>query len=109
MVLSTTRYAAAIKKLLEHYVPLLGILAGFYFSERADAKGKSQTSIEAFLFALVVIGIGVLGPPVLIALGDTIEAALRLLDTVAVIGTSLASACLAFYFSKSGKASGASA
>ncbi len=97
--------APAIKKLLEHYVPLLAILAGFYFSERTLADKGSETSIEAFVFALVVVAIWVLGPPILIAASETIEGALRLLDSVAVIGTSLASLGLAFYFSKGGKGS----
>lgn len=99
----------AIKKLLEHYVPLLAILAGFYFSERAATDEGNKTSVETFAFALVLVGIWVLGPPVLIAVSETIEASMRLLESVAVIGTSLASACLAFYFSKSGKGSGSGA
>lgn len=93
----------AIKKLLEHYVPLLAILAGFYFSERAVTDEGQKTSVETFMFASVVVGIWALAAPVLIAVSDTIEAAMRILETLAVIGTSLTSASLVFYFSKSAK------
>ena len=93
----------AIKKLLAHYVPLLAILAGFYFSERAIDARENQTSLETFVFAVIVVGLWVLIPPLLIAFSTTIEAALRFLDSVGVFGTSLGSACLAFYFSKSAK------
>jgi len=93
----------AIKKLLEHYVPLLAILAGFYFSERVATDVGQETSVETFVFATVVVGIWALAPPILIATSDTIEAAIRILETLGVIGTSLTSAALVFYFSKSAK------
>jgi uncharacterized integral membrane protein len=95
--------APAIKVLMQHYLPLLAILGGFYFSERAFVDQGGDTSIETVAFALVVVGIWVLGPPILIAISQTIEGAMRLLDSGAIIGTSLVSACLAFYFSKSSK------
>ena len=99
-------YAAAspaIKKLLEHFIPLLAILSGFYFSERTSNDEGNQTSVETFAFALVVVAIWVLGPPILIAFCNTIEAAMRLLDSFSIIGTSLTSACLSFYFAQSSK------
>lgn len=92
-----------IDKLLQHFVPLLAILVGFYFSERAvDEEGKA-TSIEALVLATFLVGCWSISPAVLLIASETLPAAMRLLDSVAVIGTSLASACLAFYFSKSGK------
>ena len=95
--------APAIKKLLEHYAPLLAIVAGFYFSERATPTEGSSTASETFILAVVFVGLWVLGPPVLITFSDSIDAAMRLLDSVGAIGTSLTSAAIAFYFSKSGK------
>jgi hypothetical protein len=99
--------APAIKGLLGHYVPLLSILAAFYFSEHAATDVGSSTSVEAFVFASVVVAIWSLAPPVLIAAADTIQASMRILETLTVIGTSLTSASLVFYFSKSAKGSGA--
>lgn len=93
----------AIKKLLEHYIPLLAILAGFYFSDRSLEPGDNQTSIETFIFSVAIVGIWSLIPPILIFFCDTIESGMRLLESVGVLGSSLGSACLAFYFSKSGK------
>lgn len=95
--------APVIKKLLAHYLPLLAILAGFYFSERATKEEGASTTIETFVFALTVVLLWAFGPSALIALSDTIEGAMRILDSFAVIGTSLTSASIAFYFSKSGK------
>jgi hypothetical protein len=95
--------APAIRKLLEHYVPLLCILAGFYFSERNMESGGNQTSTETLFFAVAIMGIWSSIPPVLITFSGTIESAVRLLESVGIIGTSLGSACLAFYFSKTGK------
>jgi hypothetical protein len=90
----------AIERLLQVYVPLLGILAGFYFAEQSSTKG-SHTSIEAFGFAMVLICVWVFAAPVLIFFSATIEAAIRLLNSISVLGTSLASSALAFFFSKS--------
>jgi hypothetical protein len=93
-----------ISKLLQHFVPLLAIVGGFYFSERAVEEQGRPTTVEALILATVLIGCWAVAPSVLLLASDTLPAAMRLLDSVAVIGTSLASACLAFYFSKSGKA-----
>lgn len=101
--ISSETSSSAIKLLIGHYLPLLAILGGFYFSERAVVDQGSDTSIETVAFALIIVGLWVLGPPILIAISQTIEGAMRLLDAGAVIGTSLVSACLAFYFSKSAK------
>ncbi|WP_414158481.1 hypothetical protein ACMGG8_22910 [Pseudomonas sp. BNK-45] len=97
--------SSAIKLLVGHYLPLLAILGGFYFSERSVVDQGGNTSIETVTFALIIVGLWVLGPPMLIAVNSTIEGAMRLIDSGAVIGTSLVSACLAFYFSKSAKVS----
>lgn len=87
--------------LLNQYIPLLAILAGFYFSERATIKSSVETSAETFLFAIFIVTIWVFGPPILLLATPTVEAAKRLLDTANVLGTSLTSGCLVYYFSKS--------
>jgi hypothetical protein len=92
-----------IASLLTHYVPLIGILVGFYFSERISTDTASATSLEALSLAVVLVGVWVLAPPVLLALSETGEAAVRLLESVAVFGSSLASASLAYFFAKTGK------
>jgi len=92
------------KRLVGHYAVMLAVVAGFYFSERNAAGDGTSTAVEAFVLAMVLVGTWSLGPPVLIALSATIESAMRHLDSMSVIGASLASAALAFYFSRSGKA-----
>ncbi|MDW8227911.1 MAG: hypothetical protein RMJ60_08960 [Anaerolineales bacterium] len=99
--------APVIKKLLEHYIPLLSVLAGFYFSERATADQGTSTTTETLVFATIVTAIWALAPPILVGAADTVDAAIRILDMLTGVGTSLTSACLAFYFSKSAKLRGA--
>jgi hypothetical protein len=91
-----------VKRLIEFYAPLVGVLAGFYFSELGSSNGKTThaTSIEAFALATCLVGAWVSLPPLLLAVVDTVEGALRFLDTVAIVGA-LAMGALAFYFSKS--------
>lgn len=98
--------APAIKRLLEHYIPMLAILAGFYFSERATLDEGHQTSLESFVFAVMIVAVWVFAPPILIAASDTVEGSMRLLESITGVGTSLTSACLVFYFSKSAKMGG---
>ena len=92
-----------IASLLTHYVPLLGILVGFYFSERASSTDAAPVSLDAFAIALVLVGLWVFAPPVLLGASETGAAAIRLLESVAVLGSSLASACLAYFFSRTAK------
>ncbi len=93
-----------INKLLQHFVPLLAIVGGFYFSELAIEEQGKSTTVEALVLATALVGCWALAPSILLLASETLPSAVRLLDSVAVIGTSLASACLAFYFSKSSKA-----
>jgi hypothetical protein len=94
-----------IARLLQHYVPLLSILVGFYFSERALAEDGARISKDTLILAIVLIGGWTLLPPVLLVACDTVNAAMRLMETVSTIGHSLTAACLAYFFSKSGQSS----
>ena len=100
---SWTTTGPAIGRLLEIYVPLLGILAGFYFAERPAVLKGRQTPIEGFAYAMVLICVWVFVAPLALLLSSTVDAAMRLLNSISVLGTSLAASALAFFFSKSAK------
>jgi hypothetical protein len=105
---TSATWVPAIERLMGVYIPLLGILAGFYFAEQSSTQGNS-TSIEAFGFATLLICLWVFAPPVLIFSSATVETAIKVLNSIySVVGTSLASSALAFFFSKSAKPSAAS-
>ena len=88
-------------RLLKLYVPLLGLVASFYFSEHGlrSRRGKA-TNVETFLLATGLAGAWCLLPGVLIAATDTVENAVRLLDTFEIFGSTMAVSALGFYFSK---------
>ncbi len=93
----------AIDRLLKLYVPLFGLIGGFYFSEFGQSSMGTirKTSKETFGLAVVFVGVWVALTPLFLALSETVESALRLLDSFDVFGSTIAVAALAFYFSKS--------
>ena len=99
---SWTTVDPAIRRLLEVYMPLLGILAGFHFAEQA-LSGDKKISLETFLFAMVLISVWAFLAPLALLLNTTVDAAIRLLSSISVLGTSLAASALAFFFSKSAR------
>jgi hypothetical protein len=94
---------SVIARLLKLYVPLLALMTSFYFSERGDLQeGRKETSLDTFILATTVAATWSLLPAVLLVISQTVEGALRMLDTFEVFGNTLAVAALAFYFSRSG-------
>ena len=90
-----------IARLLRLYVPLLALMASFYFSDRGRSGRGRGTSPETYWFALVILVVWTFLPVVLLAFSDTVEAAVRTLDTFEVFGNTLAVASIGFYFAKS--------
>jgi hypothetical protein len=84
---------------LEIYTPLLGILAGFYFADQNNA-GRLPVSVDAFAFSFSIVLAWSVVIPITIFMSETIEAALRLIDSVSVLGTSLTASAVSFYFAK---------
>ena len=68
--------APVISKLLSHYVPLLALLAGFYFSERESLDQGQATSVEALVLAALLTGSWAFAPPILLFASDTLQAAI---------------------------------
>lgn len=93
----------AANKLLNIYGPILAILTGFYFSNSKTTMAKKTASKESFFLALFFVGILVFTPPIIIGASETIESAMRVVDFFSGICTSISSACLMFFFSKSVK------
>jgi hypothetical protein len=92
-----------VERILKIFVPLLGIFAAFYFSERGEPESgqRRKTSIEGFIFAFVAVTVWVALPTVALIIMATFDGAIRLLDSFEMFGTSIAVAALTYYFSTS--------
>jgi hypothetical protein len=90
-----------VKRILAVYLPLLGIMTGFYFAdaERRDDRAR-ETTVEIFWFSMLLTLPWVLTPLLLVALSSTMDRALELMDTFGPVGQLVASGAVAYYFSK---------
>jgi hypothetical protein len=88
--------------LLQFYLPLLAIVAAFYFAERRTtaAADRGSAPAEAFALAFVIVAIWVMLPPITFALSDSYNAAIRTIDSVRLYGNSLSTAAVTFFFAK---------
>jgi hypothetical protein len=88
--------------LLQFYLPLLAIVAAFYFAERRTraAADRGGASAEAFALAFLIVALWVMLPPIIFALSDSYNAAIRTIDSVRLYGNSLSSGAVAFFFAK---------
>lgn len=93
----------ALKELLEIYLPLLAIMAAFYFAEHAaEAPTTTSSSLESFVFAFSVTAVWIFAPPCLLALTQwPIEDIFAFLndDAVGLFGQTLAVGAVTYYFS----------
>ncbi len=92
----------AIKVLIEIYLPLITMMAAFYFGQNIPRSEKNQTSIEIFIFAIITVGIWVVSPIVLFILGGTIDNIIGIISLLKPYGETVAVAGVAYYFAKSG-------
>lgn len=94
---------AAIKYILNFYLPALGTLLGFYLSEdRRSGKDTDYTTTERFLFVLALVIAWVSIPPGVLYLTPYIEDSLKRLDAFGYFSF-FPTTALTFYFSKTNK------
>jgi hypothetical protein len=87
------------QQLADMYLPLLGIMAGFYFSEKAAASG--DYAVGGLLFALFVLGIWLVIPLLLLLIPQfTVEDIIGYLRGAGPYGEALVAGTLTFYFSR---------
>jgi Mn2+/Fe2+ NRAMP family transporter len=90
----------AVVKFLGFYVPLLSLVATFFFKER-QGDGDSATPAVTFYFAMFIVTIWVLTPILILLSGLYIEEVLDYIDRLIPLGESLALMALGYYFTKS--------
>lgn len=96
---SSENQSKAFFKLLGFYLPLLALVATFFFVDKQGGAG-GKTPKETFFVALFIVGLWVLAP-ILLMLGIWyIEDVLDYLDKLIPVGESLALMALGYYFSK---------
>ena len=92
---------STIVQLLKVYLPLLSLIAAFYFGEIKDHQHTLKTTaFDAFIFAIVITSIWSMAPMLLIWFGGPIEDALEVLENIKLFGDVIVLAGLGFYFSK---------
>lgn len=89
--------------ILSVYLPLIAIMAGFYFSEKHTPPAGRKTSLETFFFAALVAGVWVGAPPVFIIFASQTVRAIELLTQWRTWGESIAALAISFYFAKPGE------
>ena len=89
----------AVIKFLGFYVPLLTLVATFFF---VAGQGESEipTPAVTFYFALFIVSIWALTPILLLLSGLFIEEVLEYIDGLIPLGQSLALMALGYYFKK---------
>ena len=89
----------AILKIVSFYVPLLTLIATFYFTENLGGM-SSDTPLEAFIVAIIIVLIWVATPVMLFLSVYYIEDNLDYIDKLIPVGQSLALMALGYYFAK---------
>ncbi|HEY0407085.1 MAG TPA: hypothetical protein VGC89_15245 [Pyrinomonadaceae bacterium] len=101
--ISSENQSAALFKLLGFYIPLLTLVATFFFVDK-QGGANSKTPKETFFVALFITGLWVLTPIFLMLAIWFIEDVLDYLDKLIPVGQSLALMALGYYFTKQSKA-----
>jgi hypothetical protein len=83
------------------YLPLISVMAGFYFGGKSSGQGR--TPIEAFIVALFVTIVWVLPPPVILLFTKRPMGYLDHLISWKVWGDSITALAVSFYFGKAPK------
>lgn len=94
-----------VGRLMKLYSPLVGLMGAFYFSEKGHSTGGNValTSTDKFAIACCVVGLWAGLPVLLLTITNTVEGAMRLLDSFEAFGSALAVTALAYYFSISAR------
>ena len=91
---------AAVIKFLGFYIPLLTLVATFYF-KGSPGGVDNQTPAGTLYFAIFIVAIWVLTPIFLLFSVQSIEEILDYIDKLIPLGQSLALMALGYYFTKS--------
>jgi len=97
--ISKENQSSALFKILGFYVPLLTLIATFYFKENLGGT-SSDTPFETFVVALAIVSIWALTPIVLLLSVYYIEDVLNYIDKLIPAGQSLVLMALGYYFTK---------
>jgi hypothetical protein len=89
----------ALFKILGFYVPLLTLIATFYFKENLGGT-SSDTPLETFVVALAIVSLWALTPIFLMLSVYYIEDVLNYIDKLIPVGQSLVLIALGYYFTK---------
>jgi hypothetical protein len=89
----------AVFKILGFYIPLLTLIATFFFKEYLDGT-TSDTPLQTFIVAVFIVAIWSLTPLLLLLSVWYIEDVLGYIDKLVPIGQSLALMALGYYFAK---------
>ena len=89
----------ALGKLAAFYVPLVTLMAAFYFGKGRETTFKTSVPLEVFLFAAGIVTLWVITPIFLLAV-LFIEDVLTGLQTIKPYGDSVALLAFGYYFSK---------
>lgn len=98
--IGTNNLLNAVVKFLGFYVPLLSLVATFFFKDR-QGDSDSATPAGTFYFAIFIVSFWVLTPILLLFSGLYIEEVLDYIDKLIPLGQSLALMALGYYFTKS--------
>lgn len=97
--ISSENQSNALFKILGFYVPLLTLIATFYFKENLGGT-SSDTPLETFLVALAIVSLWALTPIFLMLSVYYIEDVMNYIDKLIPVGQSLVLIALAYYFTK---------
>jgi len=102
--LNPSEQTDSVDALMTIYLPLVGVMGGFYLAEVHVDLRQGGTSIETFAFAFLVVSVWVLAPPILLMRNFYIEDTLKLLKALRPWGDTIAALAVAYYFSKGSQA-----
>jgi hypothetical protein len=97
--ISTENQSNALFKILGFYVPLLTLIATFYFKENLGGT-SSDTPFETFVVAMAIVVLWALTPIFLLMSVYYIEDVLNYIDKLIPVGQSLVLMALGYYFTK---------
>lgn len=89
----------AVFKILGFYIPLLTLIATFFFKENLGGT-TGDTSLEAFIVAVFIVLLWALTPILLLLSVTYIEDVLAYIDKLIPVGQSLALMALGYFFAK---------
>lgn len=89
----------AVFKILGFYVPLLTLIATFFFKENLGGT-SSDTPFETFIVAVFVVLIWAATPIILFLSVPYVEDILAYIDKLVPVGQSIALMALGYYFTK---------